>query len=383
VSIAIRETVLRSLSAVGAIDEAHFYAELFSSQDAERFALIVLDPRCLKDPLLEALISNLRILSDLSLSPILLVGALDDDRTSIKFQAQRLAKDLEQASVKTVKLNTASYQLIPDVRQKSRSGMVTILEMTERRGKMNLMTLVTELKAKKVIFLQPSGGITIKNKRLSNLNLDQLNEEELLGSLSAGQMRFVSLVQELSKAKANRAVYVIASPLNLLPELFTTKGSGTMIRRAAPITEIKTLARLKKTKLRSSIEEAFNKPIKPIFLRSKIYKGFVEADYRGGAIFTELAGLPYLSKFWVSKEARGEGIARDIWDAMIKDIPAFFWRSRMGNPFNDWYMRACDGMQISGDWRVFWKGLEAPEVPSAIIAAASALDDFLPQSTHT
>ena len=102
-----------------------------------------------------------------------------------------------------------------------------------------------------------------------------------------------------------------------------------------------------------------------------------DRDYRGGAIFTELAGLPYLSKFWVTKEARGEGIARDIWEAMSADIPAFFWRSRMGNPFNDWYMRACEGMQISGDWRVFWKGLAAPEVPGAIIAAASAPDDFL------
>jgi len=376
-SSAIRKSVLRSLSAVGAIDEAHFYAELFSSQDAERFALIVLDPRCLKNPLLEALISNLRILSDLGLSPILLVGALDHDPTSIKFQAQRLAKDLDQASVKTAKLNTASYQLIPDVRQKARKGMVTILEMTERRGKMNLMTLVRELKAKKVIFLQPSGGITINNKRLSNINLDQLETSDLLDNLSAGQMRFVSLVRELSKDTLNHTVYVIASPLNLLPELFTTKGSGTMIRRAAPIKTIKTLSRLKKAELQVSIEEAFNKPIKPGFLRSKIYKGFIETDYRGGAIFTEVAGLPYLSKFWVTKEARGEGIARDIWDAMSADIPAFFWRSRMGNPFNDWYMRACEGMQVSGDWRVFWKGLAAPEVPGAIIAAASAPDDFL------
>ena len=115
--------MLRSLSAVGAIDEAHFYAELFSSQDAERFALIVLDPRCLKNPLLEALISNLRILFDLGLSPILLVGALDHDPTSIKFQAQRLAKDLDQASVKTAKLNTCLLYTSPSPRDRTRSRM--------------------------------------------------------------------------------------------------------------------------------------------------------------------------------------------------------------------------------------------------------------------
>jgi len=372
----IRQTVLRSLSAVGATKEAKFYAELFAAQDAERFALIVIDPRCLKNPLLEALISNLRILSDLGLSPVLLVGALDDDRTSVKFQSQRLAKELDLASVQIAKLNTASYQLIPEVRQKARKGMIPILEMTERRGKMNLMTLVKELKPNKVIFLQPSGGINREGERLSFVNIDRLEESLNLDDLTLGQSRFIALVQELAEEKGNEAVYVMASPLNLLAELFTTKGSGTMLRRAAPIMTISTLARTDKAQLKTSIEEAFGKEIKPIFLRSKIYKGFIEESYRGGAIFTQLAGLPYLSKFWVSKAAQGEGIARDIWDMMCSDIPAFFWRSRMGNPFNEWYMSACDGMQISGEWRVFWKGLDAPEVPGAIIAAASAPDDF-------
>jgi len=372
----IRQTVLRSLSAVGATKEAKFYAELFDAQDAERFGLIVIDPRCLKNPLLEALISNLRILSDLGLSPVLLVGALDDDRTSVKFQSQRLAKELDLASVQIAKLNTASYQLIPEVRQKARKGMIPILEMTERRGKMNLMTLVKELKPNKVIFLQPSGGINREGERLSFVNIDRLEESLNLDDLTLGQSRFIALVQELAEEKGNEAVYVMASPLNLLAELFTTKGSGTMLRRAAPIMTIPTLARTDKAQLKTSIEEAFGKEIKPIFLRSKIYKGFIEESYRGGAIFTQLAGLPYLSKFWVSKAAQGEGIARDIWDMMCNDIPAFFWRSRMGNPFNEWYMSACDGMQISGEWRVFWKGLDAPEVPGAIIAAASAPDDF-------
>ena len=374
--ITIRDTVLRSLSAVGATKEAKYYAELFAAQQAERFALIVLDPRCLKNPLLEALISNLKILSDLELSPVLLVGALDDDRTSVKFQAQRLAKDLEQSSVKTAKLNTASYQLIPEVRQKARKGIMPILEMTERRGKMSLQKIVTDLKPNKVIFLQPSGGLSRGDERLSFVNIDRLEETLNPDELTVGQSRFITLVKELAKEKDNAAVYVIASPLNLLAELFTTKGSGTMLRRAAPIMMTPTLSRTDKVQLKASIEEAFNKPIKAKFLRSKIHKGFIEESYRGGAIFTELAGLPYLSKFWVSKEAQGEGIARDIWDIMCEDIPAFFWRSRMGNPFNDWYMGSCDGMQISGDWRVFWKGLDAPEVPGAIIAAASAPDDF-------
>ncbi|MEM9600094.1 MAG: hypothetical protein AAF926_03645, partial [Pseudomonadota bacterium] len=88
----VRQIVLSSLSAVGATQEANFYANLFSKEDPERFALILLDPRVLKNPLLESLTSNLQILSTLGLTPTLLIGALDDDRTSIRFQAQRLKR---------------------------------------------------------------------------------------------------------------------------------------------------------------------------------------------------------------------------------------------------------------------------------------------------
>lgn len=320
----IRNTVLSSLSAVGATREAKYYAELFAAQDAERFALIVIDPRCLKNPLLESLISNLRILSDLGLSPVLLVGALDDDRTSVKFQAQRLAKDMEQASVKPAKLNTASYQLIPEVRQRARKGQIPLLEMTERRGDMNLVKIVSELQPNKVIFLQPSGGLSRGDERLSYVNLDRIEETLDLNTLTIGQTRFIKLVEELVQAKRGQAVYIIASPLNLLAELFTTKGSGTMLRRGAKIKTSESLAKQNKTKLKRSIEESFGKALKPSFLKSDIHRAFIESDYRGGAIFTQLAALPYLSKFWVTKPAQGEGIARDIWDAMCADIPAFF-----------------------------------------------------------
>jgi len=82
----------------------------------------------------------------------------------------------------------------------------------------------------------------------------------------------------------------------------------------------------------------------------------------------------------LSKRARGEGIARDIWEAACADVPSFVWRSRMGNPFNSWYMRECDGMQraenASGDWRIFWKGLDATKIGDSIEAAISAPDDF-------
>lgn len=331
----IRQTVIRSLSAVGALQEAQFYAELFASQAPERFALIVLDPRCLKNPLLEALVSDLKILSDLGLAPVLLIGAMNSDATSNKFQTQRLHKALDGADVRSTKLNMATYGLMDEIRKMCAAGRLPILEMTERRGAPDLEGLVTAIEPAKVIFLQPSGGISREGQRIAVVNIDNPDALNRADVLSEGQQSFIKKAQALMARHENSPVYIMASPLNLLAELFTTKGSGTLMRKGAKIQRIRKLTELDGAMLKASLELAFNKPIKPAFLKSKIKAGFVEEKYRGGALFTQLAGLPYLSKFWVVKEARGEGIARDIWDAAREDMPSFFWRSRMENPFND------------------------------------------------
>ena len=376
----IRETVLQSLSAVGAQHEAKFYAELFARQDAETFAMIVIDPRCLKNPLLEALTSALRILSNLELSPVLIVGAMEDGRTSVEFQAQRLSRDLERSGVRALKLNTASYGLINEVRKTARAGKMPILEMTERRGKMSLSGLAKALLPNKVIFLQPSGGLSRNGARLANLTTTDLPDAMEAESFSAGQIRFLDCVLDLEKSAKARRSYVIASPLNLLGELFTTRGTGTLIRRAISLKRGTSYKDFSKPDLTRAIETAFEKRLNPSFYKTSLHQGFVETDYRGGALFIEQAGIPYLSKFFVLREARGDGIARDIWDTASEHVPSFIWRSRMGNPFNPWYMRQCDGMQrsesTSGDWRIFWKGLDAADIGDAIVAAATAPDDF-------
>ena len=373
----IRQTVLSSLAAIGASREAQFYADLFARQDAERFALIVVDPRCLKNPLLEALISSIKLLYDLGLSPVLLVGAMDEERTAVKFQSQRLSKELDQVSVRVAKLNTASYGLMPEVKKKAKDGLIPVLEMTERRGSMNLLKMVELLDPNKVIFLQPSGGLDKKEQRIRNLGVDEISDfMETNDSLSAGQTRFLNFVSDMDKAQPGKRSYIIASPLNLLPELFTTKGSGTLIRRRAEFKTGQNFKGVSQQAIKDSMDAAFGKVLRKDFFKEPVSSIYIESDYRGGAIFTSLSGLSYLSKFWVSKEAQGEGLAKDLWAAFSKDIGAFYWRSKLINPFNDWYMKQCDGMQIVGDWRVFWKGLTPEEVTKAIKAATNAPEDF-------
>lgn len=367
---------MKSLMAIGSGKEAAFYANLFASQDPEKFALISIDSRCLRNPLLEALISDFKIISDLGLTPVLVVGALDEKRTNVRFQAQRLCKALEGAGIKNSKLNCASYQLMPDVLKKVRAGNFTVLEMTEMHHGLNLVDLANALKPGKIISLQPSGGFRKDGERVAVVNIDQLDNFVDQSQLTKGQSRFVEAVHELAANVKHSCTYIIASPLNLLGELFTVRGTGTMLRRGARIISKPSYVRIGKAKLRASIEGAFERKLAKDYFKRPINHISVEENFRGGAIVTDLAGLPYLSKFWVVKEAQGEGIARDIWQDLEQNVPAFFWRSQKSNRFNNWYIKVCDGMQISGEWRVFWKGLNAPEIPSAILAAASAPHDF-------
>jgi len=362
--------------AVGSEREAKFYADIFQNLAPERFALIVVDPRCLASPLLESFISDLKILSNLGLTPILMVGALHADKTNVRFQSQRLCQALDKAKIKMAKLNCASYQFISEVRKKAKSGEFVVLEMTEYKVGMDLHSIANRLKPAKIVFLQPSGGFQVGGERLAVVNVDRPDNFPKEDALSKGQQKFIETVKFMVGNSDYKCTYVIVSPLNLLSELFTVRGAGTMLRRGAKVKCSKNYRGIGKPALKKSIETAFGRKLLPDYLKRPISKICLEENLRGGAIVTELSDLPYLSKFWVTQEAQGEGIARDIWRVLRNDTPAFFWRSRNDNPFNNWYMKMCEGMQVSGDWRVFWIGLQTTEIPDAVLAAANSAQDF-------
>jgi acetylglutamate kinase len=373
----VRQAVLSSLSAIGATQEAQFYADLFSKDDPERFALILIDPRVLNNPLFEALTSNMQILSNLGLAPILLIGASEDNRTSIKFQAQRIARELDGSGVKSTRLNTQTYGLIGEIQRRTKAGIIPILEMTERRGPGGIVKLINDLRPNKIVSLQPSGGLSINGVRRRNLRLAEIEPFIEQHSLTPGQQSFLRMIQRVEQeANEGRRSYVLASPLNLLPELFTTRGSGTLIRRGAAIIRHDSFKDVDQDAMRQAVERAFDKPLKSVLTDENVEMAYLEPDYRAGAIFTRLADHLYLSKFWVVPESQGEGLARDVWDRITEENPEFFWRSRSKNPFNDWYVSQCDGLQKRGEWRVFWKGLNPTVLSTIIDAASNASDDF-------
>ena len=67
--------------------------------------------------------------------------------------------------------------------------------------------------------------------------------------------------------------------------------------------------------------------------------------------------VPYMDKFGVIPEAKGEGLGAGVWHEMRKTYPQVFWRSRSTNPINKFYSSICEGCQKNSEWHIFWIGI--------------------------
>lgn len=111
------------------------------------------------------------------------------------------------------------------------------------------------------------------------------------------------------------------------------------------------------------MEEAFGRSLKEGFWNKNFAGILLESAYKGCAILQNTPWGTFLSKFAVNEIARGEGVGRDIWDAMLSKYPKIFWRARSENTISKWYTKECNGMQKEGVWIYFWIGLEDKAIP--------------------
>jgi acetylglutamate kinase len=79
--------------------------------------------------------------------------------------------------------------------------------------------------------------------------------------------------------------------------------------------------------------------------------------YRAAIVLTRNRKLAYMDKFVVSDDAQGEGLGRAIWRVMRTGNPNLYWRSRRGNPIDEFYFANSDGAIKDDHWTVFWYGI--------------------------
>jgi acetylglutamate kinase len=192
--------------------------------------------------------------------------------------------------------------------------------------------------------------------------------------LTAGEQVLADIASNLLAARPGTHISV-TSPMNLLEEIFTVKGAGTVFRKGSKIIS-PDFQTLEKPRLTALLEESFNKTPKPDAL-DQVTTVYLEENYRGAVLLEEHPEGLYLSKFAVGPEARGEGLAQELWDEVCKKHTAFFWRSRIGNPVNQWYDRQADGYYTGKDWIIFWRGMPADSLPGLIAFCEGRAPDFV------
>ena len=165
------------------------------------------------------------------------------------------------------------------------------------------------------------------------------------------------------------------SPFGLLRELFTVQGTGTVVRRGSRIVHATDADSIDLRRLHQMMGQAFGKRLRSDIDLGAASEFYVESEYRGAALLEQHAAGMYLSKFAVGPEARGRGLASELWQEM-EAHSALFWRTRPDNPINRWYEDQADGRQTLKDWNVYWRGVPPDHVTNLIAFCQSRPPDF-------
>ncbi len=374
------DAVLRFLESTGRRGDAEFYLKIFRAEAKERFAIIAVNAQVAKIAL-DAVIVDLRFLAALGLTPVVVLGLVEPGEADE--HASRVRRRLERQSVPAVVLPDDGEDLVTRAATAARAGIIPVIPFDANDGSSvdqrfeRLAALVSGLRTRKLLFLNRSGALQTKAGPIDILNLST-EYDALMASreLSRKHQALLAQCRQLVFGSPHKLIITITSPIDLLRELFTARGAGTMIRRGAVIHTRAGYADVDHARLNGLIESAFGRAPLEGFFEHPVSHVFLEETYRGAALVnqTELGG--YLTKFAVEREAQGEGIGRDLWERMTAEYPQVFWRARPHNPVNAWYTQQADGLCRFADWHVFWRGLLPAQIPAAIAHALAAPVDI-------
>jgi bifunctional N-acetylglutamate synthase/kinase len=413
--IQTRQTIVRLLSSMASAKEISQYLKRFSQLDASRFAVVKVGGAVLRDDL-EALASSLAFLQDVGLTPIVVHGAgpqLDaelaaagiDKRTVdglrvtppealavvrrvLHAQNLRLVEALQAGDARATSIVSGVFEA--DYLDRETLGLVGVVRRVElaplqaalAAGSIPVIAslgetaggqilninadfaaneLVQALQPYKIVFLTGTGGLLDADGRvIDSINLSSEYETLMAQPWLDGGMRVkLQQIKALLDGLPQASSVSITRPSELAKELFTHKGSGTLVRRGERILQAGRWQDLDLARLRALVESAFGRTLAAdYFERTRLHRAYVSEHYRAAVLLTsEDAGI-YLDKFAVLDDAQGEGLGRAVWQAMRADVPRLFWRSRHGNPVNPFYYAESDGHLRQQHWRVFWVGIE-------------------------
>jgi hypothetical protein len=369
------EALPKFLRSIGRGTDAQFYLELFRAEAKERFAAIALEDAIVGEAP-DAVVLDLRFLSVLGLTPVVVLGL---DGPLAPAAVAELKARLGDAQLKTAEFRGA--RPVGEIIETVRGGVLPLVmvEGEQPAGRLaDLGQMLAAMQTRKLIFLQDEGGMRRDGRLVSVVNLSS-EYTELIGApwLSERQQALLQWSYQLIFHRvSHQLVVAVTSPLDLLYELFTVRGAGTLLKRGALISVYRSLKEVDTERLRELLETSFGLPLRQGLFSRSLYRIYLEDNYRGTALVAQTDLGAYLTKFAVTRQAQGEGIGHDLWQQVAQDHQTLFWRARPDNPIVPWYEKQCDGRVKADPWIVYFKGLPVDDVASAIRYAVSQPIDF-------
>lgn len=374
------DVVLRFLESVGRRAEAEFYVQLFRREPRERFAALSIDANVARHAL-DVVALHLKFLADLGLAPCVTFGLFEP--TDAPDHAARLVRRLSRHGVAASIFTPDDPASLPaKLTASCRAGVIPVVPFGPPQGANivarfdALATVLASLGIAKLIFLHRPGGLRQGGALVPLVNTNT-ELPSLLASKELSRKERAIAVQaaRLIEHAPHKLLVTVTSPLNLLRELFTVKGAGTLLRRGVRVLRFDDYAALDAPRLAALIASSFGREPLPGFFARPVKQVYLEEHYRGCAILADAPWGAYLTKFATDREARGEGIARDLWDTLLPEHPAIAWRARANNPINEWYTKLADGLHKTPLWWTFWKGIDPERIPEVIrFALAQPVD---------
>ena len=144
----------------------------------------------------------------------------------------------------------------------------------------------------------------------------------------------------------------MVEPHQILPELFTRNGAGTLISLGYEFL-MKPLCEVDAARLKDLLEDGFGKPIHQHYLKN-LNEGsqvLVETDYRGAIVLEPWGqGLHYLDKIVVESSFFGRGLGSLLLDELTLQLesltgafPKLCWRAKLDNPYLTRYASLVHG----------------------------------------
>jgi len=410
-----RQIIREVLNQLSSSHEAQYYLDQYSSTEEIRFAVIKVGGGILKERL-DDLAASLSVIRHLGLHPIIVHGAgpqldaaikdagiqnhkVDGLRVSseaimaiarpVMYKANRdLVTALEKHQVRAVglqhsvfhcdyenkekyglvgKINSIDTESIKATIQNGSTPVIASLGESSSGQILNINAdvaareLVWSISPSKVIFITPTGGLLDADSNLiSSISLKN-DFANLMSSnwVHSGMRLKLQQINDLLQPLEHSASVSITSVDNLVKELFTHRGAGTLINKGESIRVIDRITKNEIRSLKELIESAFDKKLSDNYFDQQNFHKILISESGGAAaiVVNGFNGVPYLDKFAVTPEARGKGYAAALWRSLKTHCPQLYWRSRINNAFTPWYYKKADFSMQDHNWVSFSYGV--------------------------